>query len=601
MPNLSDSIDRLLYTSQSIKSTAASIASTPSSSSSSNSGPFARALLHTHLGDLIRDVDSSEIGLFNLVPPTRQIAQDGDKGADKGVGIGQSGLVGGEITRVEFHGATPLRRGGAAGRGGDPSKVKEVEPEVYASATLKYLDRYNTIRPMPRARAQVIAMLEDLASVREDIETYTDRLDSLNHQQADDLDGEPPPSPKSMAVEEERRIQELQVRINELKKQKEALLKKPTRPRSRFTKPPTKPAPKPVVDVSVQEEVFWNTPAAKARTLQFTAEAQSQELLLDADDGLMGELGDVSVGFASPLPAGGNQIRKGLGFGLGAGRRDLRDVAKAREVDQGSPPVRDSQGSQDKPEVTHLVHDSDELPDAPSTTSEADETVVLSKPPIPSIQRVPMPLPPSPPRSVQTPVQPKRSPDRTKTVKESAKKPRLKVTTEMERIVTKMWSSVGEIIMPGNTFDVSSGGGNRPPRAKDTMYAFGLYCRCTQPNHIFRSSAYLDTLCSQVLSPPSPSTSSVSSLAPPVLPSTPTTHQLLTSLLLLTLLTSPTLSMEINALKEVLASRLKQSGDGEEDGMGAQASQRALYGCVAKRLVRIERGKGEQIVKFVDV
>ena len=30
----------------------------------------------------------------------------------------------------------------------------------------------------------------------------------------------------------------------------------------------------------------------------------------------------------------------------------------------------------------------------------------------------------------------------------------------------------------------------------------------------------------------------------------------------------------------------------------AQAGTRALYGCVAKKLVKIDRGGGEQIVKF---
>jgi hypothetical protein len=118
MSALADHIDRFSSTVKSIRTTTSLLSDSPSDSQ----GPFTRAVLKTPLGNLIREIDSSELGLFTLVTPTHQ-----DKPKD-------------EITRVEFHGATPLRRPAAARRD-DAMRIKELEPEVYAQAALKYLDR----------------------------------------------------------------------------------------------------------------------------------------------------------------------------------------------------------------------------------------------------------------------------------------------------------------------------------------------------------------------------------------------------------------------------------------------------------------------------
>ena len=118
MSALADHIDRFSSTVRSIRTTASAL----SDPASNSQGPFTRSVLKTPLGDLIREIDSSELGLFTLVIPSHQ-----EKPKD-------------EITRVEFHGATPLRRPAAARRD-DAMRIKEFEPEVYAQAALKYLDR----------------------------------------------------------------------------------------------------------------------------------------------------------------------------------------------------------------------------------------------------------------------------------------------------------------------------------------------------------------------------------------------------------------------------------------------------------------------------
>jgi hypothetical protein len=117
-------IDRLVVNSQAIRA-AASCSLPPS--------PFARAVLHTPLGDLIRDIEPAELGLF-----TPQLA------------------------RVEFQQPAPRRK---------------QDPEIYAQAAFTYIDRYDAIRPMPRAYAQVVAILDQLAATRDSIRTLNAALE----------------------------------------------------------------------------------------------------------------------------------------------------------------------------------------------------------------------------------------------------------------------------------------------------------------------------------------------------------------------------------------------------------------------------------------
>ena len=114
MSSLSDHIERLTRLAKSINSTANDILAAPSS------GLFTTAVLRTPLEDLIRDVDPSELGLFTL--QTRPGEQKE------------------ELSRVAFSGATPLRKNVRRKEEGK-RKEAEIEPEVYAQAALKYLDR----------------------------------------------------------------------------------------------------------------------------------------------------------------------------------------------------------------------------------------------------------------------------------------------------------------------------------------------------------------------------------------------------------------------------------------------------------------------------
>ena len=118
MPSLTDHIDRLTKTIKSVNLSASAI------TEHNHEGPFTRAVLSLPLGDLIRDVDPSELGLFTLVPPSRISTQPPQ-----------------EVTRVDVVSATPLRKHPSAQRRDVLFPSKEPEPEVFAEAALKYIDR----------------------------------------------------------------------------------------------------------------------------------------------------------------------------------------------------------------------------------------------------------------------------------------------------------------------------------------------------------------------------------------------------------------------------------------------------------------------------
>jgi hypothetical protein len=116
----------------------------------------------------------------------------------------------------------------------------------------------------------------------------------------------------------------------------------------------------------------------------------------------------------------------------------------------------------------------------------------------------------------------------------------------------------------------------------------------------------LQNIAAQNPSPSSPSTHSTLSLAANTsnTSSAPTAYQILTAHLLITLLSTSHYSMPLKDLKEALTARglgIPQPGTGGLAGLGlgAQGTEtRVLYGCVAKRLVKIDRGASTQTVRF---
>ncbi|KAF9222661.1 hypothetical protein BS17DRAFT_175601, partial [Gyrodon lividus] len=527
MPLLSDQIDHLAATAKAIRTSAAAII--PSEDNPAPLAiPFTRAVLDTTLGDLIRDIDASELGLFTLVPaPDADVRKQTENATRRG-----------EISRLEFPGATPLRK--QPTRRDGMFKPKEYEPEVYVRAALKYLDRYQSIRPMPRARSQVIALIEQLDEARENIKKLNETLQELTSSEPISA----PTSQTSGVAEEERRITDLQNRLAELREQKDSLLRsnepQPTGEPKATSKPIPKPRYVPSPEPESHEDAFWSTPAASARTLRFT-----DRLLEEEPD--FSEAPELS--FDSPGPAPARSVFASLAAG-----DHLRDKSFGAQADDSifggedldaKEEVIDS-NSQDQSPLLEPESSTTEPANEAEPEDEPDEeekTVVLQKVPS-STEDLPVSRPPS-----ATPLADARPP------LESSKIPKVRITSELECIVTKIWTTVGEIIMPGNPFS----SGTKPPRAKETL-------------------ALIQSLAIQSPSSASPGSSSIFSLTPAS--AGPTPHQVNTAQLLHVLLTTPHHAMPLNQLKVAIG------------------GTRALYACVAKKLIRIDRGGGEQIVLF---
>ncbi|KIK91571.1 hypothetical protein PAXRUDRAFT_830719 [Paxillus rubicundulus Ve08.2h10] len=535
MPSLADQIDHLAATAQAIHASASAIA--PSEDSPAPLAiPFTRAVLDTSLGDLIRDIDASELGLFTLVPaPDADVRKQPENGTRRG-----------EISRVEFPGATPLRK--QPTRRDGMFKPKEYEPEVYAQAALKYLDRYQSIRPMPRARSRVIALIKQLDEARENIKELNETLQKLTSSGP----ASAPTSQTSSVADEELRINDLQNRLVELRNQKDSLLRSNepqlTGNPKIASKPLSNPPPVHSPETESHEDAFWSTPAASPRRLRFT-----DKLLEEEPD--FGEVAELS--FDSPGPAPPRSVFTNLVPG-----DNLRDKNLSAQTDdsifggvdaQEEDMESDQQDQSLLPEsdpLTTEVADEGEPKDEPD---EEEKTVVLQKIPPSTAPQGDLPASP-PPVNAQLPstmplahAKPPPEPP--------SKTPKVRMTPELERIVTKIWGTVGDIIMPGNSFS----GGTKPPRAKETL-------------------VLIQSLAAQLPSCVSPTSSIISSLAP--VSASPTPHQVNTAQLLHILLTAPKQAMPLNQLKVAIG------------------GTRALYACVAKKLIRIDRGGGEQVVLF---
>jgi len=337
-------------------------------------------------------------------------------------------------------------------------------------------------------------------------------------------------------------------------------MKRKAKPKVALTRPKVNPRTPPPPPPDAQEESFWNTPAAAARTLNFVGDS-----LLDEEV----DVGDISAAsFASPLPARSRS------------RSFVRTAPRKSETE----PETEDQPDEDlasAPRPTSPLDDTSQPQDV-DEDDEGEQTVVLSRPP-PSVADPPSsggrPHPETP---YEAPSQPIAEPTTVlETPSHPEKKPKMKITTELEQIVSKIWGTIGELIMPGNPYDISGSSGSKPPRAKETI-------------------AHLQMLSTLTPSPGSPTASSISSFshtaAPPSASAKTTAQQVLTAHMLLALLSSPpSYALPLGRLKETLASKSKEIGISAIGGSGVT---RPVYGCVAKRLLKIERGGGEQLVKF---
>lgn len=139
---------------------------------------------------------------------------------------------------------------------------------------------------------------------------------------------------------------------------------------------------------------------------------------------------------------------------------------------------------------------------------------------------------------------------------------------------------------------IPSPDGSESPPVSESMCVLSLDIISTSNYVYFRT--YLQHLAAQTPQLESPIASSASSISIEA-NTAPTVQQVLTAYLLTMLLSAtPQYSLPLNQVKENLALKAKTSGL----SVAGQGTTRILYGCVAKRLVKIDRGGREQVVKF---
>ncbi|EIN11571.1 hypothetical protein PUNSTDRAFT_141898 [Punctularia strigosozonata HHB-11173 SS5] len=537
MPSLTDSLDRINKATNAIHDVVSG-----TSRPSRSAGWFARAVLETptNLPDLIRDIDDSELGLFTLIPPDPVAGSNGTRP---------------EITRMAHHAATPLRKQKST------VQAKAPNPEIFVEAAQRQLDRYDSIHPMPQAKAAVESLMERVHSVRDQIRRLSMELERSGDRTTDsDTDEDHRASDQSQYRREQHRVEELQGKIAEARARKEAFLDKRATSAGSKPKHPTPPVQAP----NSKEAEFWNSPGIGERTRQFTGGLLMDESVdMNADDLTMSALASPtpmkpparSFGSrshaATPTRSAANPTNKNSGMGIGA---DPSTPMEAVTLETGEP--------------------EGDLGDVP----EDDKTVVLPKPPAAASLNSPTsPSAPDDPGHTREPTAPPTPTPLSKTLIERG----IKVTPGIERIVEKIWSTVGEIISPGQQYD-GSGAAAAKPQAKDTI-------------------RHLEIVSTQMPAPgsPGPSTASSFSGVEAAEGGAPTSQQVLLAHLLLALLNSPTHSMPLNSIKELMAD--KATGIGSDDGLGlgiGGGAMKAYYTCVAKRLLKVDRSSREQVVKF---
>ncbi|KIJ36779.1 hypothetical protein M422DRAFT_50908 [Sphaerobolus stellatus SS14] len=229
-----------------------------------------------------------------------------------------------------------------------------------------------------------------------------------------------------------------------------------------------------------------------------------------------------------------------------------------------------------------------------------EPTIVVSKltaprreePVSPVSVELPPSLPPSRPASqlsqpkLRTPVQSGKQTESSippSTSKTKVRRPR--ITPEMERVCVKIWSSLADLLVPGNNFSETG----KQPNAKDTIIVLQTIAAQPIPD---------PTSTTEVSSPSTRSTLS-SILGIEILgPAANTPQQTLTAEVLLALLTTQNFSMPLVALKARLTAKETGSSGSKQSAAAMGAGTRALYSCVAKKLVQIDRGGGTQVVKL---
>ncbi|KAG8947611.1 hypothetical protein FRC03_000982 [Tulasnella sp. 419] len=544
--NLLDIADRLSYNISRVQEAASKRDSRPVV------GRFTTALLsgkdpNKPVTDFVRDALPGEPRLLSIDAGTREEG-DGRTTPTKndnevlGLGGGVGDLVGmGQLTRRQIVSATPLRRKQEIGPGGEGG-------DVFLKSALKIIDRYQS---MPRARAHVVSLLE----------RYNELVESTYRLK--------------------KQVQEIQASI-------------PAHQQHRTDQFIShKQAEQGVRDVEAKvAEARRKRDALKLRLHNLKnpgATSQSEDSSVSVDSSLMSSiLGTGSEIDTSSLNNEG--MPSGLDFGNSLYMSSSRtpttkkqvegvDAAEAAFWSGGGKQVKNVEPNEEQDETAEDEEESEDedVDDADDQVEEQEETVVLSlAKPLPPRERSPEPLilqEPAPAQAEEkkgvntketlpqgtsqistttapTQHQPEPSSRPPQVIPEQAA-PSSRSGPELEATVVKIWKTVGDVFLPGHSYDIGSGG-EKLPKLKETLEILEVQTTTSSPNVA------------------------------------------LTAQLLITMLNSSTTSVPMPQIKGALEDLGNKRGFDKPVDLGVKA----VYACVAKKLLKIDRRAREHTVTF---
>ncbi|KAH7098341.1 hypothetical protein BKA62DRAFT_713288 [Auriculariales sp. MPI-PUGE-AT-0066] len=462
------------------------------------------------------------------------------------------------IERVKVPMATPLRKSKM------PAYMQSREqpgPEVYFSAMLKIMSKYAGVRDQSNTAAAVERSLEECAEIRDDIEAIEEMLDGLP--------GGIPATPKATLKDEERRHRQLQARRAQIARRTDALreqLARNTRSAIAHTLPDDSDGEDD--DDDDDETSVW---------VPRTAPGSARSNLLDED---MDDVGDTTL--ESPLAKRTPGTFKAFAHRSGSptpgseeidGEEEEEEEPETAPVKEPSPapsrPLFSFQRLQQRTQQSALAlaarRSAPRTPPPrepePETTaeigettldSEADSTVVLAAPPSTPPPRDEDSVPRAPPST--------------------AKRKRLEVLTapDAPRIIRRIWQTMGEVL---------EGDGNG---VSDEATIVVLERLATPALAVAFDSAVRDT--------------------------TPLQNRLIARLLLSLLRSDgpPRHTVPLAMIKAELAAAVVAITAADDAAAAEQMpteessslSTKAVYACVAKRCIRIDRATREQRVGF---
>ncbi|KAF8599364.1 hypothetical protein BDV93DRAFT_546937 [Ceratobasidium sp. AG-I] len=522
-------------------------------------GPFTDAVLGSHaITDIIRDAEEAEQTLF-----TQRSVQT--PGGVVGVGVGRAV----DVRPVGVHKVGIAGLGLGAGAGG--GAAKEVDIEVLLGAALRLVESYGS---MPRAKGHIEQLHDRTAEVRSRISFLEDELEELKTT-GSNLPAEPE---QPSLRDEEKAVVTFEAQLAAARRKRDALRDQLQSKKRRNLGDPGHTISTPTAAARTRTRVGMGSKIANpflARAAALSAPPPDPDATTTIADQISGTSeslvderppawADDSILSVAKSSDGEGEAEEdewgGEDDGAGVGGGAIPDV--------GAESVWEQEGPEDEtvmlaipPAVSFSPPPSPPKVVAAAVPLRSRASVIAAPAPAPTPVPVaaPAPAPVAPVASVaaKPAVEVKTAPSVAAVAKE------VKATPEMEINTALIWSTVGKVIAPTSNY----GDGSPAPNATQTI-------------------SILQSLASQSYANAPSSPATASSLQNPAEPAPAQT--ILTAILLLYLLREG--PSPLPAVRSALAEK-----EGESTaGLGIKA----LYACVAKKLLKIDRKGREATVRF---